>query len=283
MFNIAFRNLKVFFRDRAAVLYSLMAVFMIIGLYVLFIGNVVTADLEMEGARFLTDSWIMAGMIAAGTFTTTLGALGRIIDDEDQKITKDFRSSPLRRSSVTGGYVFSALLVGMALSILTLVLAEGYILANGGTLLPLGRVLELLAVMLLSVLASGSMMFFAVSFIGSSHAFAGLSTICGVLIGFITGVYMPIGIFPAAVQTVVKAFPISHASALMRQIMMARPLAESFTGAPLGMRGAFEEEMGVRLFVNGTAIAPWIHIGVLVLTALVFGALSVMRVARKKT
>ncbi len=46
------RNLKVFFRDRAAVLFSLLAVFIIIGLYALFLGDVWMSELPAEGGRF---------------------------------------------------------------------------------------------------------------------------------------------------------------------------------------------------------------------------------------
>lgn len=281
MLNIALRNLRVFFRDRAAVLYSLMAVFIIIGLYVLFLGDAMLPE-DLQGARFLMDSWIMAGMIAAGTFTTTLGGLGQIIEDDDKKISKDFRASPLDRAAVTGGYLLSAVLTGLALSLLTLVLAEAYIVMNGGALLPLRSVLRLLPVIVLSVLASSVMMFFVVSFVGSNHAFAGLSTIAGTLIGFITGIYLPIGSLPLAVRTVVKAFPITHAAALMRQIMMEAPLLESFAGAPSDARVALETELGVRLYAGDAAIAPWAHVAILLATFAVFFALSVMRVSRKK-
>nr|NLJ02159.1 ABC transporter permease [Bacillota bacterium] len=77
MITFAKRNLKLFFRDRASVFFSLLAVFIIIGLYVLFLGDMVMMDLEgIPGARFLMDSWIMAGLMAVTSVTTTMGALG---------------------------------------------------------------------------------------------------------------------------------------------------------------------------------------------------------------
>lgn len=45
----------------------------IIGLYALFLGNIMVKDLQNlagEGARFLTDNWIMAGVLSVTTFTT---------------------------------------------------------------------------------------------------------------------------------------------------------------------------------------------------------------------
>ena len=42
MISFSLRNLKLFFKDRAAVFFSLLAVFILIGLYALFLGDVWT-------------------------------------------------------------------------------------------------------------------------------------------------------------------------------------------------------------------------------------------------
>ena len=42
MISFSLRNLKLFFKDKAAVFFSLLAVFIIIGLYALFLGDVWT-------------------------------------------------------------------------------------------------------------------------------------------------------------------------------------------------------------------------------------------------
>ena len=65
MFNLAVRNLKIFFRQKSAVFFSLLSVFIIIGLYVLFLGDVWT-DYFPEGlseAENLMNNWIIAGIV----------------------------------------------------------------------------------------------------------------------------------------------------------------------------------------------------------------------------
>ena len=55
------RNLKVFFRDRPAVFFSLLSSVIMIGLYVLFLGDVYTSDLKnLQKAGEMMDNWIMA-------------------------------------------------------------------------------------------------------------------------------------------------------------------------------------------------------------------------------
>ena len=95
MIAFAVRNLRIFFRDRAAVFFSLLAVFIIIGLYALFLSDVWTAELEgFTGVRYMMDSWIMAGLLAVTSVTTTMGAFGVMVEDRSKKIYKDFSVTP---------------------------------------------------------------------------------------------------------------------------------------------------------------------------------------------
>ena len=208
MITFAKRNLNLFFRDRASVFFSLLAVFIIIGLYVLFLGDMVMMDLEgIPGARFLMDSWIMAGLMAVTSVTTTMGALGIVVEDRAKGIYKDFHTSPVKRTTLVGGYLISTLVVGVVMSLVALVLSELYIVVSGGEFLPWGNMLKVLGLIVLSTMASGAIMFFVVSFFKTQNAYGVASTVLGTLIGFLMGIYVPIGVLPSGVQTVVKLFP----------------------------------------------------------------------------
>lgn len=283
--NLIKRNLKLFFRDRTSVFFSLLAVLIIIGLYVLFLGKMMIGgyeDLLGDNTRFIIDSWIMAGILSVTSITTTMGALGIMVDDKTKKILKDFYAAPLKRSHLACGYLINSFIIGVIMSIIALIIAEIYILANGGKLLDVMSLLKLLGVMLISVFASSSMVFFIVTFFKSSNAFATASTVIGTLIGFLTGIYIPIGSFPSGVQTVIKIFPISHAASLYRQIMMEAPMSETFANAPAQVLTDFKEMMGVTFFFGDKELSPLINILVLVVTGAVFLFLSVISISVKK-
>ncbi len=248
------RNLKLFFRDRISVFFSLLSVFIIIGLYVLFLGDIITNSMLAMGdqVRFLIDSWIMAGLLAVTSMTGTLGAFGIMVDDNAKKTGKDFMASPIKRGTLAAGYVLNAVVVGLILCLITLVLAEIYILGNGGSLLEFSALLRILGILVLAVISSSSMVFLLTTFLKSANAFGTASTIIGTLIGFLTGIYIPIGNLPEGVQTVVKIFPVSHAGALFRQVMMESSLDQVFGQAPAEMTEAFKLEMGV-IFQFGEA------------------------------
>lgn len=284
MIGFAKRNLLIFFRDKAAVFFSLLAVFLIIGLYALFLGDVwVNSFTGMSGVRYLMDSWIMAGLLAVTSVTTTMGAFGIMVEDKTKKIIKDFTSSPLKRSRIAGGYILSSYLIGCIMSFITLVLAEIYVVMNGGELLEPAALVKVAGLILLSTLSNTSLVLFMVSFFNSANAFSTASTILGTLIGFLTGIYLPIGQLPEAVQWMIKAFPVSHSAVLLRQVMMAEPLSATFAGAPDSAVQEFEELMGVTYKFGDTTVTPLMSIAVLIVTTAVFYGLSIWNLSRKKS
>ena len=283
MIAFAVRNLRIFFRDRAAVFFSLLAVFIISGLYALFLSDVWTAELEgFTGVRYMMDSWIMAGLLAVTSVTTTMGAFGVMVEDRSKKIYKDFSVTPVRRGSLAGGYVISAVTIGIIMSVITLILAELYIVSGGGELLDAGAMLKTLGMIVFSTIANTSMVLLIVSFFKSANAYATACTVIGTLIGFLTGIYMPIGNLPEGVQWVVKCFPPSHSALLFRRIMMEAPVSQSFSGAPAEVTDGFMHQMGVVFDFGGTDASPWVSVAVLAVSAAVFYALSVYVMSRKK-
>lgn len=283
MKQIVLRNLRIFFRDKSAVFFSLLAVLIIIGLYVLFLGDMLSTDsISKEDTRFLMDSWIMAGMLAVTATTTTMGAFGIMVEDRHKKLIKDFYCSPVSRSTLVAGYISSTFIVGMAMSTVALGLGQAYIIFGGGYLLPIGAFIKTLGVLVLSVLAGSSMVALMVSFFRSQNAFAAASTVIGTLIGFLTGIYIPMGALPESVQTVIKLFPISHAAALFRQIYTEVPIEMAFSGAPADASVQLKQELGIIFKWGDSYLSPGIHIGVLIATTIVFYTLALFLFNIKK-
>ncbi len=276
------RNLKIFFRDKSSVFFSMLGVIIIIGLYVLFLGNLMTASLEAipeigDDARSLMDSWIMAGVVAAATITTCMGAFGIMIDDKAKHIIKDFRISPVKRSTLLLSYILSTVIVGIIMSLFTLALAEVYIVVYGGKLLSLVAFLETIGLIVLSVACSSSIVFLITSGIKSQNAFGTASTILGTIIGFLTGIYIPIGQLPSTIQVIIKIFPVSHAAALLRQVMMNNIVPSGDIPEYL------KTYLGMNFEVDGTIFPVWAHLLVLAASCVVFYLITLILFSRKKS
>lgn len=279
--NMVKRNLRIFFRDKASVFFSLLGVIIIMGLYVLFLGDLILGSVASvpgigENARFLMDSWIMGGVLAAASITTCMGAFGIMIDDTAKHIIKDFQVAPIKRSELILSYILSAIIIGTIMSLFILVLAEVYIVIYGGSLMSFTSFLKTIGLIFLSVSVSSAIVFFITSFIRSQNAFGTAATLLGTMIGFLTGIYIPIGNLPSAVQVIIKIFPVSHAAVLLRQVMMNE--AVGLENLPMEMK----ESLGVNFAVFGSTVPVWVHILILVSSCVVFYVLALLVASRKK-
>lgn len=283
MGNLVMRNLKIFFRQKSSVFFSLLAVFIVLGLYILFLGDVWKDGLEgIEGVDALMGSWIVAGIVTVASCTTTLGALGTIVEDRCDGRIKDFNVSPVRQSTIVASYILCALIVGILMSVVAFILGEAYIVYSGGELLPVEKMMLVLGIIVLASAASASFMFFVVSFFSRRSAFTTASTIIGTLIGFLMGIYLPIGMLPEFAQTVIKIFPLSHAAALLRQVLMQEPIATSFAGVPVEYVEEFETMMGVTFTWGTTTFTVAAHVLVLIGATVLFSLLALLNMRRMR-
>ena len=80
------RNINLFFRDKASVFFSLLSVVIIIVLYAAFLGNIQVQNIQetagkVEGAAWLVNSWILAGILSVSSVTIAFSAFGTMVDD----------------------------------------------------------------------------------------------------------------------------------------------------------------------------------------------------------
>jgi len=288
MQNLIKRNLWVFFRDRSAVFFSFLSVIIIIALYALFLADTQVKSLvsmvgDIDGIRFLVDSWIMGGLLAVNTVTVSLGALAVMVQDQENKAMRDFMTAPIRRTTIVLSYIISAIIIGVVITVVGLVVMEIYIVIAGGEMLSMAAMAKTMGVLLLCVINSTAILFFITSFVRSSTAFSTVSTITGTMIGFLAGIYVPIGVLPQGVQYVIEIFPTSHGAVMLRQLFMEAPLAKVFENAPPEVLEEYNKVFGVQFYVDGEPLSNQLMILYLSVVTIVFILLSIWRVRKMKT
>lgn len=80
------RNMLIFIKDKTAVFFSFMAVFVVFFLYLCFLKNAMITSLQAQfpdTAEEICDCWIMAGTLGIVTLTTSLSVLGILIKDRE--------------------------------------------------------------------------------------------------------------------------------------------------------------------------------------------------------
>ncbi|MCL2367030.1 MAG: ABC transporter permease [Oscillospiraceae bacterium] len=283
MTTLAMRNVLIYFRDKLGVFFSLLSVLLIIALFVLFLGNAFTADYggNIEEVSEVINNWIFAGILGVTTVTTTLGAFVVMVNDKVHHLYKDFYSTPVQRYRIVAGYALGAFVVGTIMSMIIFVVLISYNAVMGNYVMSALNMLITTGVLLLSVLLNAFMIFFFTMFIKTNQAFGAISTILGTLIGFMMGIYVPMGDLPDAIQTLIRFFPQSHTTMLFRQLFIEGIAEEAFLHIPTEYLQAFQEATGVIYVINGYELTRMDSVLFLAGAAIVFFLLSVWRMSRR--
>jgi multidrug/hemolysin transport system permease protein len=276
--------MKVFFRDRGLVLGSLMGAAIVFILYVLFIGEIMTKGYEdtVPDVASVISAWAMSGVVAVVPVTVTIGAFSVMVNDRINRRTDDFRISPMRSYEIAGGHLISTLVIGTVMTLLVLVLAEAYVVVNGGNILSPLMMLEAVLVILLTVLSCGAIAFVIMMFINSSGALSVTNAMFGTMSGFLAGAYVPIGMYPTSVQSVLGFVPLTHSASLMRKVMMDDAYSGPLSDMDPGPLAEFGRDMGVDIYIGDVQISPEVSIAVLVIVSVVLFAVAAYLVSLKR-
>lgn len=285
LFRLIKRNILVYSRDRSNIFFSLLSMLIIIGLMVVFLGKM-NADgvIDLlqefgEGRNTAADRanveqlvmlWTLAGIVVVNSITITLSMVGIMVEDEVHRKLSSFYVTPVKRGVFVFSYVLAAIIMGIIMCTLTVVIGEAYVVTTGGSLLPAAVLGEIFIYIVLNVFTSASMVFLIANFVHSQSAFGGLSTIIGTLVGFLAGIYLPMGMLPEKVQNILKCFPLLHGSSFMRKAFTGEILAKTFAGCPEELITGYKEYMGITVVSDGKVISTTFQIAFLLISGIIF-------------
>jgi len=281
------RNLKLYLRDKAAVFFSFLSVIIILALYILFLGKMQSDNLirefgEVPGIEWLVSSWIMAGLITVSTVTVPLGAVGKLIDDRADGLINDFYTSPINRNTLALSYLISAWVIGFIMVMVNLVIGQLYVLTQGGELFTLLQFVKMIGLIIISIMTFSSFFFYLSLFIKTRNAWGTLSTLVGTFIGFLGGIYIPIGVLGENVQTVMNLLPTAHAVTIVRQVYMEGAVDKVF-GGPVGDGyDAYASTFGLSITFGDFEMTGLLMLLSVIGFMVLFYVLSVIKLSRSK-
>jgi multidrug/hemolysin transport system permease protein len=286
LISLVSRHNKVFRRDRTAVFFSLLSVLIVIGLYFIFLQKMqIDAIKQVTNASqdsvAMVNEWVVAGMLSMISVTSTLAAFGLSIQDREMKVAADFLTAPISRAKIQLSYVINAFIIGLTFSFIAFIISEIFIVATGGSPLSIEAALKVIGLLILSVLLASSMNMLFVLFTNTLSAFSTLSTIIGTLIGFLAGVYVPIGVLPTFAQNLIMVFPISHASLLLRDAFMANSFNKVFEGVPAEYIEQYKITYGVTYEMNGSVLPTSTSLVVIIGSIIIFTFVSIIIFKKK--
>lgn len=279
------RNILVYCRDRSNIFFSLLSMLIIIGLMVVFLGimnadNVVNllgqyggerdSVLDRSNAEQLIMLWTLGGIVVVNSITITLSMVGIMVEDEAQKRLSSFFVAPVSRWIFVLSYVIAAIIMGILMCTLTVVIGEAYIVLSGGVMVSLTTLGTVFLYIVLNVFTSAAMVFLIANFVHSQSAFGGLSTIIGTVVGFLAGIYLPLGMLPEKVQSILKCFPLLHGCSFMRDLLTKDIITKTFANCPEELIRGYKEAMGISILYEGEIVSSTFQVAFLIISGIIF-------------
>lgn len=142
--------------------------------------------------------------------------------------------------------------------------------------------IQTVLVILLTSFMNTSIALFLTTLFRSINAYTTANIVLGTLIGFLTGIYLPIGSYPEAVQWLVKLFPVSHGALIFRNIMMKPVMDRAFEGVPVSAVKEIKEDLGIVYMFGDKEVTVAFSLGIMGAVAIIFFAAACMNLSRKK-
>ena len=282
------RNCLCYFRDKASVFFSLLGVLIVILLYLIFLKDMlvdsfmteISEMVSRDSVKEFVDAWVMAGILAIVSVTTSAGSLQTMIGDKVSGKDRDTKMTSLSSAKISAAYILSTFLVGQIMSIIAFVIAVGYLAATGCEMSAVG-IAETILLTIPASLSGAIIVYTLTCRMRSEGAFSGFSTVLGVLIGFLTGIYMPLGTMAEGMQTVGSLIPATHIAALMRQTLSTNAFDKIMTGAPPETYDEIWFMMGYQIELFGMEFSPLMSIIYVAAVTLVFFGIAVFLTKKK--
>ncbi|MGT2929228.1 ABC transporter permease [Streptococcus dentasini] len=281
MLAIIKRNLALYFSNKASVFFSLMGAWIAFALYIIFLQkNMLDAWSSLDHPEKFLDKWVMGGILAVTSITTTWSSAVRLVRDKESQKFNDFLLTETSAFKLNLGYLISTSLIGSIMQLVMYGVMSLYFAWQDGLGFDGAALPKILGLMLLSSIMAAILNLIILQFIHSVEVAERLAVIIGTASGFLVGVYMPIGGLPDMAQKVIKLVPGAYVAAAFRQILIGGKIPQ--WQSPLDLK----EYLGISLVVkdhvmtlsqNVLLSAGVTLVSLLVLSILLFVKKSVLR------
>lgn len=226
------RNLLVYFKDKASVLFSMLSPLIVFALYMLFLKGTITDSLESHAQGLenfvsksnidaLANGILLASIMGTSIITVPYQTLITLVKDREEKIDYDISATPMSRIQIIMSYFASACIAAFIMT--SVVMAIGLVILCNNYDMNIGamEVLKLVGFNLIGSICSTAMFMLITMFIKSTATSGALIGILSAASGFVIGAYIPLGNFSETVQTVCNIFPQTGVTGLIKKTLLS--------------------------------------------------------------
>lgn len=272
------RHIKNYLRDKMSVFFSFLSIIILLVIYLLFLASLygnLEGFTEVENSIY-TVGYIMGGVIVIGTITLSLGVIGSYVTDLESKKINGFLVSPIKRSRLIISYYLSTVIITLFFMLLMFLLVFLYLGILVGYWYSLTVVLYSILTIIVFVFISSPLVVFLATLIKSNNAFAALSAIIGTVIGFISGIYVPLSILSPFMSNLASLMPFSHMTIFLRRLLIGDDILIQIPDEALN-------DLGLKnLNVFNLNLSIYLILGIFLVISLSLLVFSYLRVNKKQ-
>ena len=252
------RNIKLFFKDKGMFLTSLITPFILLVLYVTFLGDVYRDSFMMNIPEWvnvsesvmngLVGGQLISSILSVSCVTVAFCSNFLMVNDKAVGTSKDLLVSPVKPSLLALSYYIATLASTLIICFSAAVLCLCYIAAIGFYMSALDVFLLFLDIIILVLFgtAASSVVNF---FLTSQGQISAVGTMVSSCYGFISGAYMPISSFGEGLQMVISFLPGTYGTALLRGHAMNGAFAEmEAQGLPTEVAKAMADAVDINVY-----------------------------------
>lgn len=225
------RNMLIYFKDKSAVLFSMLTPIIVLSLYILFLKgnfvNSITAAAEALSG-YITEAhvdsfangFLLAGILGSALITVPYNCLSTVVKDRENNVDRDIMVTPVSRVQIVLGYFIASALSAFIMT--SAIVTAGLVLLNSlnSMYMPVKYVVYLFLTVLLGSV-SGTAFFMPIMLLMKNSSVSGaFMGIVSAASGFIIGAYLPTSGFPDGVQTVCTLFPATGITIMTRYLCL---------------------------------------------------------------
>lgn len=261
------RHTKVFFKDKAMFLSSLITPMILILLFVTFLGNVYRDSFTMSLPEGVTVSskiidgfvngWLFSSLLSVSCITVSFCSNLLMVQDKAEGNIADITIAPVNKSTLSLSYFFSSAFVTLIICYFALIVSL-IILSFTGWFLSLLDIIFIIIDVLLLTLFGTALSSIVNYFLSTQGQMSAVGTLVSACYGFICGAYMPLSQFSDGLQKVLGFLPGTYGTSLVHSHFLNGVLDEMIeNNFPQEVVDEISRNFDSTLFFFGNKVENW--------------------------
>ena len=266
--SLVARDTKIFYRTKGNIIFSSLAVIILLTLHFIIFREMYTDNweqivsmlpgvtVEREKLTWLVDNMMFSAILPIGAVSISITSLALIVADKEMNVLNDFLVSPVKRNDLLASYLISSFLVGFTILLGFIIFFGVFFQIVYGISFTLTQLGLILLATIGSLLFANTFILLIISFMKKQQSMGAFGTIVGTMNGFISGAYIPVGMFGDTVSTIFSALPFLQLTVLTRQAFLyeldkVTPLTHEM------LTGEIARNFGLELWFGDTLVPIW--------------------------